>query len=385
MITDFARHPDVRVVARTSSFAWRDGPQDIRAIARALDADYLLEGSIQAEGGRVRATAQLIDAATGAHAWAGRYDREEEGLFAIQGELVARVVSAVASLSGSLARAERARLTRTPPASLHAYDLYLRGCEAEARLDRDGTLAGIALLEEAVAADPAMSRAWIVLGFALGIAAANGWAGDRETLRARQRAAIRRAVELDPEDGLALEELGAMLARTGDLAGARAAFERAAVAGANHADTLALLAKYVAEVLGQPERAERMMERAFELNPYAPPWYYQGATRVAYFAGRFDQAADLAQSAPPLRLPMLFRVLALAQAGREAEMREALDEHRARFGPAGASGALDSLPPLCPTARHVLDEGLRKAGLVQDRPDGSRSPLRLDRGATHAR
>jgi TolB-like protein len=374
MITDFARHPDLRVVARTSSFAWRDRPADIRAIGRALNADYLLEGSIQAGAGRVRATAQLIEAASGAHVWADRYDREEEGLFAIQSEVVARVVGAVARPLGK-PRPGGARAARAWRAGqLDAYDLYLRGYAAEARLDREGTLEGIALLEQAVAADPAMSRAWTVLGFALANAAANGWTEDPAALRARQRAAILRAVELDPEDGLALEELGAMLARAGDVAGARAAFERAAVAGANHADTLALLGKYTAEVLGQPERARRMMEHAFALNPYAPAWYYLGATRVAYFAGRFDEAAELAGSAPPLRLPLLFRALSLAQAGRVEEMQAALADHRARFGPEGAGGALAGLPPLCPAARALLQDGLGKAGLEPGRMPGCRRP-----------
>jgi TolB-like protein len=363
MITDFARHPDLQVIARTSSFAWRGRTTDVREIGRTLNADYLLEGSVQADGDQVNVTAQLVRPETGVHVWAHRYSRNEEGLFAIQVEVVGRVVGAVAGFSGSIARAELSRARRAPPASLHAYELYLLGYEQEARLDKEGTLRGIELLETALAADPSMSRAWTVLGFALANAAANGWTDDPEAFRARQRAAIHRAVELDPGDGLALEELGAMLARQGDLTGAKAAFERAAEAGANHADTLSLLGKYMVEVLGYGGAAERMMARAFALNPSAPPWYFLGATRVAYFAEDFEKTVDLATRAPMLRLPQLFKVLALAQLDRQEEVQAALQDHRDRFGSSGVQGALAGLPPLCPSAKALLSRGLSKAGL----------------------
>jgi TolB-like protein len=367
MITDLARYPELRVIARTSSFAWRGRRADIRRIGRALKARYLLEGSVQADAGRIAVTAQLIEAETGTHVWAARHESAEAGLFDIQAEVVARVAGAVAGFSGSIARAELRRLRRMPPASLATYELYLAGYEQEERLDREGTLRGIALLEEAVAADPTLSRAWTVLGFALANAAANGWGGDAAALRARQDVAIRRAVALDPENGLALEELGAMLARRGDLDGARDAFLRAAKAGANHADTLALLAKYMVEVLGQPAAAERMMARAFVLNPAAPPWYMLGAARVAYFTGDFARAVECVARAPALRLPGLFGVLARFQLG-QAEARGALDSYRATYGDDAPAAAVASLPPLCADATAVLREGLEKAGLGQATP-----------------
>jgi TolB-like protein len=364
IITDLARQPELRVIARTSSFAWRGRPADIREIGRALGARYLLEGSVQAEGGRVYATAQLIDAETGTHLWAERLSRSEASLFAIQEEVVARVAGSIGGLSGSIARAERARLRRRAPVSLAAYELYLLGYEQEARLDREGMLAAVPLLEAAVAADPDLSRAWTVLGFALGNIAANGWTEDVPATRARQRAAVERALELDPEDGLALEEHGAIAARRGDMAAAQHSFQRAAEAGAGHADTLSLLAKYMVEVLNEPAIAVRMTARAAALNPFAPAWYRLGATRVAFFAGDHPLAADLGLRAPAWRLPRLIRVLALAQLGDAAGACEALAEHRRTFGEDGWRGALASLPPLCPQARRMLQAGLDRAGLT---------------------
>jgi hypothetical protein len=99
----------------------------------------------------------------------------------------------LAGFGGAIARAELVRVRRVPPANLHAYELYLLGYEQEARLDREGTLRGIQLLEAAVAADPTLSRAWTVLGFAYGNALGNGWGDNQAALRARQQEAIRRA------------------------------------------------------------------------------------------------------------------------------------------------------------------------------------------------
>jgi TolB-like protein/DNA-binding winged helix-turn-helix (wHTH) protein len=363
IITDLARQPDLRVIARTSSFAWRGRPADIREIGGALGARYVLEGSVQAEGRRVDVTAQLIDAETGAHLWAERLSRSEAGIFAIQEEVVARIAGSIGGLAGSIARAERARLHRRRPANLAAYENYLLGYEAEARLDRAGMTAAVPFLEAAVAADPTLARAWTVLGFALGNMAANGWTEDVAATRARQRVAIAHALDLDPDDGLALEEAGAVAARAGDLAAARDLFGRAAVAGARHADTLALLAKYQAEVLGEATIAQRMTARAAALNPFAPAWYLLGATRVAYFSGDFAQAAALARRAPPLRLPRLIGVLALAQMEDAPAAQAALAVHRRDFGADGWRHAVDNLPPLCAEAARLLQEGLDRAGL----------------------
>lgn len=362
MITDFSRHPDLLVIARTSSFAWRGKATDVREIGRALGADYLLEGSIQAEVGKVTVTAQLVTTQAGAHLWANRYVQTEEEIFSVQADVVGRVVAAVAGFSGVIPRAVLSRARRTP-ATLHAYELYLGGYEQEARLDKEGTLLGIEFLERALEADPSLSRAWTVLGFALANAVSNGWAEDPDAFRERQRDAIRRAVDLDPADGVALEELGAMLARQGDPEGARQAFERAAEAGANHADTLALLGKYMVEVLDRAGDAVSMMRRAFLLNPLAPPWYHLGATRVAYFSADFEEAVWQSQRAPKLRVPQLFRVLALAQLDRVAAAQVASQQYLAQFGPNGVTGALSALPPLCPSAQALLTEGICKAGL----------------------
>ncbi len=273
IITDLTRHPDISVIARHSAFAYRGRVLGVREIGRALGAHYVLKGSVQADAGRLRATAQLVDAASGVHIWADRYSREEAELFVVQDEVVSHVVAAVTGFGGLILRTELMRARRKPPASLQAYELYLLGYEQEARLDREGTLRSIELLDAAVRADPHFSRAWTVLGWAWSNAANNGWVGDVTAARARKREIVRMAVELDPDDSLALVELAAVRLRDGDRASAHEALERALAAGANHADTLAMLAKHLSKALGRPDEALSLMERAFALNPHAPSWY----------------------------------------------------------------------------------------------------------------
>jgi adenylate cyclase len=368
IITDLARYPDLLVIARNSCFAYKGQSGDVRAVGRALGARYVLEGSIQADGSRIRLTAQLIDATSGGHVWGNRYDRDEADLFAIQDEVVLHVVAAIAGFGGAIPRAEIMRARRKPPASLHAYELYLLGYEHETRFDREGTLDSIRVLEAALQADPQLSRAWTVLGWAYAAAANNGWALDPVAARARRREAILRAAELDPGDGIALEELGCLQAQEGDIAGARETFERALAVAANHADALALLAKYVAAVLGRENEAMTLMQRALRLNPHTPPWYYFNLVRVAYFAHEFELALDAAARAPPLRETLLFRVLALAQLGRTAEAVAATEELRKAY-PSFRPGEhpaelVERFPLVHPPARELFLDGARKAHLI---------------------
>jgi adenylate cyclase len=326
IITDLAYHRDIRIIARQSSFKYRGQPHDVREIGLALGAVYVLEGSLQTDSGRLKVTSQLIDARTGSHLWARRYTREEAGLFEIQEAIVGDVVAALTGFEGSILRAELARARRKHPANLRAYELYLLGYEQEARADRQGTLRAIELMELAVQADPQFSRAWAVLGWALGNAAEEGWVHDLASASGRQRHAIVEAAALDPRDGLALSELVGLQLKDGNFPAARQTVELALAAGANHADTLALTAKYVSTFLGRPDEALSLMQRAFALNPHAPSWYALGEVYVCYYSRRFEAAIEAAPRATAGRSQTFCSVISLAQLGRDAEMAAARSE-----------------------------------------------------------
>jgi adenylate cyclase len=136
IITDLARHADFSVIARSSTLPFKVRSADVRRIGRELGVRYLLEGSIQAGSGRIRVTAQLIDAETGFHEWAERYDRDETDLLLVQDDIVQHVAGALVGWEGRISRAARRRARRTSPSSLAAYERYLLAYELEAKMTR---------------------------------------------------------------------------------------------------------------------------------------------------------------------------------------------------------------------------------------------------------
>jgi adenylate cyclase len=362
LITDLSRYPDVLVIARQSSSAYKGRSLDVRDIGRALGARYVLEGSVQANAGRLKVTAQLIDATSGAHVWADRYVREETDLFAIQSEIVSHVIAALAGFGGSILRVELAVARRKPPASLKAYEMYLLGYEQEARLDREGILKSIELLEAAVRVDPHFSRSWTVLGWAYGLAAQNGWVDDVADARRRRAEAVQQAAKLDPTDSLALAQLVLLRGRGGDLIGACEAFDRALILGANHPDTIAFLAPYLSAVADRPREALDLMQHAFSLNPHAPTWYDICYMRVAYFGSLFETALASTARAPAMLSQKLFRVLAHAQLGHKTEMVAAV--HDLLIADPDLLIVKTEMAGLCPAALELFRDGVAKAELV---------------------
>ena len=362
IITDLARHGDLTVIARSSSFAFRDRHVDVREIGRQLGVRYLLEGSIQAADGRIRVTAQLIDAQTRAHLWAERYDRDEGDLFAVQDDVVQQVAGALLGWEGRISRAERRRARRGTPSSLAAYERYLLAYEAEAKLTRAETMRAIELVESALALDPTLARAWLVRAYALHHAVLFGWTENPEATKRAYEQSIVRAHELDPADGAILIEVGDLRTEAGDLAGARAAYEEAARVAANHGDTLALLAKYFAGTLGRPEEARAMMQRAFRFNPGAPPLYFYNQLRVAYLLGDFQDAIAAARQSPDTAVTKLFLAMSLARLGRDAESEEvvrALRRDHPEFNPMRVCGTVWLLDA---RAQAAVREGLHRIG-----------------------
>src|SRR5258708_27964909 len=164
IITELSRFSELIVIARNSAFQYKGKAVDVRQVGRELNARYVLEGSVRRGGDRVRITAQLIDAATGAHRWAERYDREPHDVFAVQDEVVRAIV---ATLAAHVNRAETERALLKPPAAWEAYEYYLRGAEAYVLHVSRRTKASLydarCLLEQSLAIDPTYARAAAML------------------------------------------------------------------------------------------------------------------------------------------------------------------------------------------------------------------------------
>jgi adenylate cyclase len=195
IITGLARFRSLTVIARNSSFAFRGKAVDLTEIGRRLGASYILEGSVRRAANRVRVTAQLIEAATGAHVWAERYDRDLDEVFAVQDELARSIVS---TLVGRIQDARLQQSLRKPTSSLAAYDCVLRGVASFRGFGESANQKAYEMFERAVALDPQYAQAHAYL--AMAYLALHGHAAAPPEVLDTAFAIASRAIELDPQD-----------------------------------------------------------------------------------------------------------------------------------------------------------------------------------------
>jgi TolB-like protein/class 3 adenylate cyclase/tetratricopeptide (TPR) repeat protein len=331
VITDLAHFRDLDVIARNSVEAYKGKPVDVRQVREALDVRYVLEGSIQRQGDRVRVTAQLIDAESGAHVWSERWDRPAQDVFAVQTELAETVAARIGGYTGTIVVADREAAKRKRPQDLTAYDLYLLGGEAKHRGTREDVEEAIRLLKQSLAIDPKFARAWVGLAWCYQVL--GGLTDRTPELRQAQADAARRAVELDPADADAHAALAFVHGNAGDFTRAEAEFDRALSLNPNSADILTYYAGWAIS-LGKPEKGVEAADHALRLNPNMPGWAL-GDYRYAYFmVGRYEDALRILGRKPRenfRRNDYVFRAASLAALGRADEARTAVAETLAKL------------------------------------------------------
>jgi TolB-like protein len=193
IITGLSRFRSLFVIARYSSFTYKGKAVDVKQVGRELGVRYLLEGSVRKSANRVRIAGQLIDAASGTHLWADRFEGTIEDVFELQDQVTARVVWAIAP---RLQQAEIERARRKPTESLDAYDLYLRGLANAYKWTREGNEEGLRLFYQAVERDPDFSAAYAAAAMCFARRKSFGWFIDREQEAAEARRLARRAVQI---------------------------------------------------------------------------------------------------------------------------------------------------------------------------------------------
>ena len=370
IITALSHFKALFVIARNSSFTYKGRAVDVKQIGRELGVRYVLEGSVRKAANRVRITGQLVDAATGAHLWAERFDGGLGDIFDLQDQVTERVVGAIAP---AVEKAEIERAKRKPTASLDAYALYLRGL---ARLyqfgNRQANDEALRLFNSAIELDPDFASPCGRAAFCYVIANINGWISDTADAIAEVKRLARRAVELGKDDAIALAAGGNALAFVvRDLGVGAGLIDRALVLNSNFAEAWNF-GGWVKLWLGEPETAIERFARAMRLSPL-DPWLMgmrAGTAYAHFFLGRYDEAASWAamalQDNPDYQPGLRIAAASNAMARRPEQARKAVARLRQLNPALRVSNLKDVVGPFRRAedlARY--EEGLRQAGLPE--------------------
>jgi TolB-like protein/Tfp pilus assembly protein PilF len=365
IVTGLSRFSYLRVIARSSTARFSGEAIDVRAVGEEIGARYVMEGSLRQAGPSLRVAVQLVDAVSGAHLWAETYDRafRPEEVFALQDDLVPRIVSTVADWAGVLPRALSEAVRSKPTEALSPYEAVLRGCGYYQRVRPDEHAVARGGLERAVEEAPQYADAWMMLSMLCGEEHRFGFNVRPDPL-GRALHAARRAVDAAPSNHLAHMALAQAHYFRKELDAFRHAAERAVALNPMDGFTVEYLAHLVA-FAGDWERGRELGDRARQLNPHHPAWYWALPMLDAFRRGDYREARALI---PKALMPGQYYSLALfaaiyGQLGEREAAGEALREALA-LKPDLAEVARDQfgkwyLPPLV----EQLVDGLRKAGL----------------------
>jgi adenylate cyclase len=364
IITGLARIKWLFVISRNSSFAYKEKSPDIRAVGRELGVRYVLEGSVRKVGNRVRITGQLIEAETGGHLWADRYDRTLDDIFVLQDEIT---MSVVGCLEPQLLAAEHARLRRKPPQNLDAWECFIRASFLFSQHSEDGSRAALSLLDHAIVLDDGYGQAYALRAFTLVWRAFQGWE-DMGSAIERATAAAIRAIACDSQDPWAYVGRGMVATATRDISEAINAHRHATDLSPNFAYAHAMLGASLA-LGGRPEESIESTSRAVRLSPrdtFSDD--FQLFYAFAHFqAGRYVEATSFAETAIQLRpehpAPHVMATASYGLAGNDKKAVDALARLKALVPEITASNVEKTFPYALAEDRARVSQGLRKAGL----------------------
>jgi TolB-like protein len=359
IITELARFNSLFVIARNSSFQYKGRSVKIQDVGHELGVHYIVEGSVRRASNRVRITAQLIEAATGNHVWAERYDRELKDIFAVQDEVVREIATAV---PGQLEAVAFNRIRQRSDHDLTAYELVLRG--ERIRNQNWGTPDAIPLFEQAIEADPHCARAYAQLAnwHAYSIFAHYAPADEARQLT---RSLGEKALQIEPSNPIILAFLAEAYLMVGDLEFARRCIDKAIKINPNHHYVMVFAATVLAW-LGEVDEALRWRELHARHDPLSVASAAEADFEVYFLAERYEDAIatiDRWHSVPPHMLAETSA--AYAQAGR-LEEAQALREQFENSLPTGYTidDHVAAVLSLCAQQKHRDQwlEGFRNAG-----------------------
>ncbi|HEY7365498.1 MAG TPA: adenylate/guanylate cyclase domain-containing protein [Methylomirabilota bacterium] len=362
LITGLSKVSGLFVIARNSVFTYKGKAVRVGEVGRDLGVRYILEGSVQRAGDRVRITAQLVDAATGYHVWAERYDREVRDIFAVQDDVTRHIVGVLAV---KLTEGEQGRLGRVPTGNPEAYDVVLQGRAVLRRTTRESNAEARQLFVKALDLDPQYARAHVGLGWAHLQSWQLLWSTDPESLE-RARELAQRGIALDDTlaDAYRLLAQVALWKKEHDAAIAQA--QRSITLAPSDADGYETLAEVLGWA-GRPEESLGFIRRAMRLDPRYPFFYVWTLGHAQYLAGRRQEAIDalkrVVEQNPNFVPAHAYLAVLFSELGRRDEAHAAWDK-AARLSP-GASPAIlrERLPYRRPADLDRFLTAVHQAGL----------------------
>jgi TolB-like protein len=356
------------VIARNSSFTYKGRAVDVKQIGRELGVRYVLEGSVRKAGNRLRIAGQLIDAGTGAHLWADRFDGALEDMFDLQDQVTASVVGAIAP---KLEQEEIKRARRKPTENLDARDYYLRGLAKARWWAREANSEALQLFCKAIELDPRLASAYGMAAWCYARRRANSWMNGHVQESAEGTRLARKAVHLGADDPVALCMGGYALAFLAhEFDDAVAFMDRGLTVNPNFALGW-MLSAWLRVWRGEPDLALEHVARAMRLSPLDPSMYgMHGAMAYAHFiAGRYDLASSCAdrimRDNPIFLLANCISAASNALAGRTEPAQKAMARALACNPDLRASNLGDLTPFRRAEDLSALAKGLRKAGLPE--------------------
>ena len=275
------------MIARTTSFAYKNESVPIQTVAHQLGVSYVVEGSVRRVENQVRITAQLIEAAGGKHVWAERYDRDLEHIFKVQDEVVRSIVATV----GGRLQDHRLRAGAVNAQKSGVYDLILRAQAQHYRILRESNLEAYAILEKAMSVDPENARVHSLLGAVLLLNYTLGWANSPQLTLNQALQHGRKSIQLDASDSLAHARLGETLIHFQKFGESRRHFEKALSLNPNDSEARALFSLYFAAV-GDTDRALAELEIVARIDPFERVWVPWIRGETLFLAKRYEEAIE---------------------------------------------------------------------------------------------
>ena len=371
--TALSRLPSFFVISRTTTSTYKGKSVTVKQVAEDLGVQFVLEGSVQRDGDRMRVTAQLIDALSGRHIWADRYDRDMTDLFAVQDEIALNVVS---NIGAELQTGEADRISRRDTNSLDAWLLVREATEEFEKLTPEGLALARSYLERAIVIDPGFVSAHAFLAATHSFEGELGYTDPDEAFDKAFTIATR-AMNMNPSSANAFVGLSHVYRVRGEVDLAVDAVEKAVALEPNDFDARGTLA-YTIIFAGRAKEAVEQAKLAIRLSPVTPDWVHAALGEAHLLSGDLEEAEAVFEALLERKLPapleslVLARLaLVLAATGREQEAREAVRQAVKLFPQASISYEKAGNPFKDPSITEQRSETWRRLGMPEGKPPGA--------------